>query len=101
MYQTAFGPPPAFVQFLDFRTACCVVLMTLIVLFGAVLPISAQQSSEIAKQAQNPIANLISVPVENDFNPQTGIDKDDSYVIELKPVVPFRKAHIILFCGHR
>jgi hypothetical protein len=90
VHQTAFGSPPAFVQFLDFRAACCVVLMTLIVLFGAVLPVSAQQSSEIAKQAQNPIANLISVPVENDFNPQTGIDKDDSYVLELKPAVPFR-----------
>jgi hypothetical protein len=32
----------------------------------------AQESSSIAKQAQNPIANLISVPLENDFDPQTG-----------------------------
>jgi hypothetical protein len=49
----------------------------------------AQETPEIAKQAQNPIASLISVPFENDFNPQTGLKKEDSYVLELKPVVPF------------
>ena len=54
-----------------------------------VQPVSAQETSEVAKQAQNPIASLISVPIENDFNPQTGIKKQDSYVLEMKPVVPF------------
>jgi hypothetical protein len=49
----------------------------------------AQESSEIAKQAQNPIANLISVPLESDFLPQTGINGQDSYVLQIKPVVPF------------
>ena len=47
-----------------------------------VQPVDAQETSDIAKQAQNPIANLISVPIENDFNPQTGIYKEDSYVLE-------------------
>jgi len=51
---------------------------------------SAQGTSEVAKQAQNPIANVISVPLENDFYPHTGIDKNDSYVLEMKPVVPFK-----------
>jgi len=54
-----------------------------------VQPVSAQETSEVAKQAQNPIASLISVPIESDFNPQTGIKKQDSYVLEMKPVVPF------------
>jgi len=43
----------------------------------------------MAKQAQNPIARLISVPVENDFSPQTGVNQEDSYVLQMKPVVPF------------
>ena len=89
-FETAFMSASAFVRLLAFRAMYGVVLMTLIVLFGAVLPTQAQESTETAKQAQNPIANLISVPLENDFNPQTGIHKDDSYVLEMKPVVPFR-----------
>jgi hypothetical protein len=46
------------------------------------------QNSDIAKQAQNPIARVISVPFENDFNPNTGPNKEDSYVLQMKPVVP-------------
>jgi hypothetical protein len=48
-----------------------------------------QESASIAKQAQNPIANLVSVPLENDFDPQTGYKQEDSYVLQMKPVVPF------------
>ncbi len=87
-YETAFASASAFIRLLAFPAIYGVVLMTLIALFGAVLPTRAQESSEIAKQAQNPIANLISVPIENDFNPQTGVNKDDSYVLQMKPVVP-------------
>ena len=61
----------------------------ILALCSVVKPVRAQETSEIAKQAQNPIASLISVPIENDFNPQTGINKKDSYVLEMKPVVPF------------
>ena len=35
-------------------------------------------------------AGSIEVPLENDFYPNTGIDKEDSYVLEMKPVVPFK-----------
>jgi hypothetical protein len=47
-------------------------------------------SPDIAKTAQNPIAHVISVPLENDFYPQTGINKEDEYVLQMKPVVPIR-----------
>lgn len=74
----------------DFWALFCNTIVAMIVLCGSVFPTWAQESSEMAKQAQNPIASLISVPVENDFNPQTGINKEDSYVLQFKPVIPFR-----------
>jgi hypothetical protein len=64
------------------------VLIALSAIFQSIVPARSQES-DIAKQAQNPIARLISVPLENDFNPQTGVDKEDSYVLQMKPVVPF------------
>jgi len=78
------------IRHLAFRIAYAAVLTAMSILCVAVLPTWAQESSETAKQAQNPIANLISVPLESDFNPQTGIHKDDSYVLLMKPVIPFR-----------
>jgi hypothetical protein len=53
-------------------------------------PANAEDSPEIAKQAQNPIASLISVPFQN--NATFGVGENsrvqDSLVIE--PVVPFK-----------
>lgn len=69
------------------------LLVAVSALCAAALPAWAQETPEIAKQAQNPIASLISVPFENDFNPETGINKEDSYVLEMKPVVPFNLSH--------
>jgi hypothetical protein len=68
---------------------CAITLMGLTILFADVQSTRAQESLDIAKQAQNPIARLISVPFENDFSPQTGANKEDSYVLQMKPVVPF------------
>ena len=71
------------------RTPLAIVLITFSASFQGVEP-AWSQNADIAKQAQNPIARLISVPLENDFNPQTGPNKEDSYVLQMKPVVPFR-----------
>ena len=78
----------AAVRRIAIRTLCG-ILMSYTVLFANVQPTRAQQSPDIAKQAQNPIENMISVPFENDFYPHTGFKKEDSYVLEMKPVVPF------------
>jgi hypothetical protein len=88
------------------RARLWLTLVATTVLFGGVLPTwaqessnivktessatakPAQESSDIAKAAQNPIAHMISVPFENDFYPRTGPKKNDEYVLEMKPVVP-------------
>jgi hypothetical protein len=77
-------------QLPQFQTPFLGIMVSVTLMCLATLPVWAQESSEIAKQAQNPIASLISVPLENDFNPQTGINKQDSYVLEMKPVVPLK-----------
>jgi hypothetical protein len=69
------------------RATFGILLIAPSTLSQGIAPASSQES-EIAKQAQNPIARLISVPLENDFNPQTGVNKEDSYVLQMKPVVP-------------
>jgi hypothetical protein len=84
-----------FVRRPQIRAALLILSVVISVLCRGVVPACAQESSaqgtsETAKQAQNPIASVISVPFENDFNPNTGIDKKDSYVLEMKPVVPIK-----------
>ena len=71
-----------------FRARFGIMLVAMSVLYLGALPARAQE--QMAKESQNPIARMISVPIENDFNPHTGIDKEDSYVMEMKPVVPFK-----------
>jgi hypothetical protein len=79
----------AYVRPLALRARHSLVFITMTILCACVPPSWAQESSDIAKQAQNPIARLISIPIENDFSPQTGVNREDSYVLQMKPVVPF------------
>jgi hypothetical protein len=52
-------------------------------------PLSAQDATELAKQTQNPVANLISIPFQFNFN--TGGDLEDRTLLNLnvQPVIPF------------
>jgi hypothetical protein len=48
----------------------------------------ADSSSEIAKQAQNPIASMISVPFQNNATFGVGEHSDVADLLEIEPVIP-------------
>jgi hypothetical protein len=106
--QRAICSPGLWLRWRLTRSALWILSITMSIVFSGVVPTRAQESSnltetaqqsataakpeqepaDIAKAAQNPIAHMISVPLENDFYPQTGINKENEYVLEIKPVVP-------------
>jgi hypothetical protein len=48
-----------------------------------------QSDSDLAKQAQNPIANLISLPFQNNTNFYAGPEEGTQNVLNIQPVLPF------------
>ena len=53
-------------------------------------PVGAQDDSDLAKKTQNPVADIISVPFENNINFGTGPHHDVQYILNIQPVIPFR-----------
>jgi hypothetical protein len=51
-------------------------------------PAAATNSDALRKAAQNPIANLISVPVQNNNNFSVGPDNRTQDVLNIQPVIP-------------
>lgn len=50
----------------------------------------AHDAGDLAKATQNPVADLISLPLQNNFNFGVGPDEDMQYVLNIQPVWPFR-----------
>jgi hypothetical protein len=50
----------------------------------------AEDTPDIAKQAQNPIASLISVPFQNNTTFGVGEDSGVQNALEIEPVIPFK-----------
>lgn len=51
---------------------------------------SPESTEELAKKTQNPVADLISVPFQSDFNFNTGPKDRTVYVLNVQPVIPIR-----------
>jgi hypothetical protein len=49
----------------------------------------AQSAEELAKAAQNPVADLISLPFQNNTNFNFGPEEDTQNVLNIQPVIPF------------
>ncbi|MDG1461987.1 MAG: neuromedin U [Gammaproteobacteria bacterium] len=64
-------------------------LILLIATFLSTYNISyAQSNSELAKEAQNPVANLISLPFQNNINTGIGPDDETQNILNVQPVWP-------------
>ena len=63
---------------------CCVTL-SLLVAIGF-----AQEVEDLAKKVQNPVSDLIAVPIEYNLNFDVGMNGDIQHVINVLPVVPLK-----------
>jgi hypothetical protein len=78
------------------RTITAVSLVTALLLAGALgaeqtaAPASGNEesNSDLAKKTQNPVADLISVPFENNFFFNTGPEKRTVWDLNIEPVIP-------------
>jgi hypothetical protein len=63
-----------------------VMIVWLIMIMQTTAPVYAQ--ADLAKESQNPIGNIISVPFENNFDFGVGTEDAFVYALNLKPVYP-------------
>jgi hypothetical protein len=56
----------------------------------AAAPSAEPSATDLAKQTQNPVADLISVPFQNNFNFNTGPEKRSVWILNVQPVIPIK-----------
>ncbi len=66
------------------------VLAVLALLMAAPLWAAEESTEELAKKTQNPVADLISVPFQNNFNFGVGPTNGTQYVLNIQPVIPIK-----------
>jgi hypothetical protein len=66
------------------------VLAAGLCLAASVSQATAQGNESLAKQSQNPIANLISMPFQNNANVNVGRLDNDQNILNIQPVIPFK-----------
>lgn len=73
---------------LNMRTVFIPILVFFLLITGVCFA-KERSDSDLAKQAQNPIANLISLPLQNNTNFGIGPDDETQNILNIQPVWPF------------
>ena len=63
--------------------------MVAVLALTTAVPVAAQTDDELAKQTQNPVASLISVPMQGNWDFGIGDRKATSTLLNVQPVMPF------------
>lgn len=72
-----------------------VLLFSIAIMFG-VLSVTAQQSQEeLSKEAANPLADLISLPFQNNLNMNYGEYNRNMNILNIQPVIPLLGGKLI------
>lgn len=66
----------------------CKLLITLFCSICLQTAAYADSATDLAKKAQNPIENMISVPIDSNFNFEYGAHGNTQYLLDVKPVIP-------------
>lgn len=88
-------PGPSSERLFVFLRATLVGLLTALAIMAA-LPLGPalaeeeESATELAKKTQNPVADLISVPFQNNFNFNTGEKDATVYILNVQPVIPLK-----------
>jgi hypothetical protein len=67
-----------------------VLLLAALAGIGVARAADDESATELAKKTQNPVADLISVPFQNNFNFGAGTKEETIYVLNVQPVIPIK-----------